>query len=41
MTQREFNNTFVSLEIGIGVVVFLLTRLFILRLSQHDDDGIY
>jgi len=40
LTQREFHDTLISLGVGVGVVVFLLLGLLILRFSGHvDDDG--
>lgn len=41
LSQREFYDTLISLGVGVGVVVFLLLGLLILRFSGHpDDDGI-
>ena len=39
-TQTNFNNTLISLGVGVGVVVSLLLGLLILRYSTHrsDDD---
>ncbi len=38
LSQREFYNTLISLGVGVGVVVFLLLGLLILRFSGHVDD---
>jgi uncharacterized membrane protein (DUF373 family) len=38
LTQREFYDTLISLGVGVGVVVFLLLGLLILRFSGHIDD---
>jgi len=38
LSQREFYNTLISLGVGVGVVVFLLLGLLILRFSGHADD---
>ncbi len=38
LTQRDFRNTLISLGVGVGVVVFLLLGLLILRFSGHVDD---
>ncbi|MGH9020202.1 MAG: phosphate-starvation-inducible PsiE family protein [Acidimicrobiales bacterium] len=38
LTQHAFNDTLVSLGVGVGVVVFLLLGLLLLRLSGHRDD---
>jgi hypothetical protein len=38
LTQREFYDTLISLGVGVGVVVFLLLGLLILRFSGHVDD---
>jgi hypothetical protein len=43
LTQREFYNTLISLGVGVGVVIFLLLGLLILRFSgplNVDDEGI-
>jgi len=37
LTQRGFENTLVSLGVGVGVVVLLLVGLLILRFSGHRD----
>ena len=37
LTQEGFDNTLVSLGVGVGVVVFLLGGLLILRFSGHRD----
>jgi hypothetical protein len=40
LTRTSFNYTLISLGAGVGVVVFLLLGLLILRLSQHrEGDG--
>jgi hypothetical protein len=36
--QREFYDTLISLGVGVGVVVFLLLGLVLLRFSGHRDD---
>jgi uncharacterized membrane protein (DUF373 family) len=38
LTQTSFNDTLISLGVGVGVVVFLLLGLFILRFSWHEED---
>jgi hypothetical protein len=38
LTQREFYNTLISLGVGVGVVLFLLLGLLILRFSGHVDE---
>jgi len=38
LSQREFYDTLISLGVGVGVVVFLLLGLLILRFSGHIDD---
>ncbi len=37
LTQVNFNDTLISLGVGVGVVVFLLLGLLLLRLSGHRD----
>jgi uncharacterized membrane protein (DUF373 family) len=37
LTQTDFNNTLISLGVGVGVVVFLLLGLLTLRMSEHGD----
>lgn len=37
LSQREFYNTLISLGVGVGVVIFLLLGLLILRFSGHVD----
>ncbi len=37
LTRVEFNDTLISLAMGVGVVVFLLFGLVILKISQHDE----
>ncbi len=39
MTTVEFRDTLISLGVGVGVVIFLLLGLLILRFAQHRDDG--
>lgn len=36
LSQSDFNNTLISLGVGVGVVVFLLLGLLILRFSGQD-----
>jgi uncharacterized membrane protein (DUF373 family) len=36
--RASFNDTLISLGVGVGVVVFLLLGLLILRLSQHSEE---
>jgi len=38
LSQSDFNNTLISLGVGVGVVVFLLLGLLILRYSGQDVD---
>lgn len=38
LPQRDFNNTLVSLGVGVGVVVLLLVGLLLLRVSGHRDE---
>ncbi|HVA53530.1 MAG TPA: phosphate-starvation-inducible PsiE family protein [Acidimicrobiales bacterium] len=38
LTQVNFNNTLISLGVGVGVVVFLLLGLLVLRFSAHRDE---
>ena len=40
LSQRNYYNTLISLGVGVGVVVFLLLGLLVLRLSGHHDDGV-
>ena len=37
LTQHEFHDTLISLGVGVGVVVFLILGLLILRFSGHID----
>jgi len=37
LSQRDFNDTLISLAVGVGVVVFLLLGLLILRFSGQAD----
>ncbi|MDE3082798.1 MAG: hypothetical protein KGJ39_05195 [Acidobacteriota bacterium] len=39
LSTVEFRDTLISLGVGVGVVVFLLLGLLILRFAQHRDDG--
>jgi uncharacterized membrane protein (DUF373 family) len=38
LKQSNFDDTLVSLGVGVGVVVFLLLGLFILRFSEQHDE---
>lgn len=38
LTYAGFNDTLISLGVGVGVVVFLLLGLLILRFSQYSED---
>ena len=38
LSQRDFTDTLISLGVGVGVVVFLLLGLLILRFSGHSDE---
>lgn len=38
LSQTEFNHTLISLGVGVGVVVFLILGLFILRFSHYEDE---
>jgi uncharacterized membrane protein (DUF373 family) len=38
LSQRDFSDTLISLGVGVGVVVFLLLGLLILRFSGHEDE---
>jgi len=40
LSQREFYNTLISLAVGVGVVIFLLLGLLILRFSGPGDADI-
>ncbi len=40
LSQRDFTDTLISLGVGVGVVVFLLLGLLILRFSGHVDDDV-
>ncbi|HEV3267116.1 MAG TPA: phosphate-starvation-inducible PsiE family protein [Acidimicrobiales bacterium] len=40
LTQVNFNDTLISLGVGVGVVVFLLLGLLVLRFSAHLDEQI-
>ncbi|MHB1088910.1 MAG: hypothetical protein ACYC19_09145 [Acidimicrobiales bacterium] len=37
LSRVEFNDTLLSLAMGVGVVFFLLLGLVILKMSQHDE----
>ena len=41
LSPRDFNNTLISLGVGVGVVVFLLLGLLVLRLSSPNDNTVY
>jgi uncharacterized membrane protein (DUF373 family) len=38
LAQSNFNDTLISLGVGVGVVVFLLLGLLVLRLSEHHEE---
>jgi hypothetical protein len=38
LTQTDFRDTLLSLGVGVGVVIFLLLGLFILRFSALNED---
>jgi hypothetical protein len=38
LKQSSFNDTLVSLGVGVGVVVFLLLGLFVLRFSEPREE---
>ena len=38
LAQSNFNDTLISLGVGVGVVVFLLLGLLVLRLSEHREE---
>ncbi len=38
LAQSNFNDTLISLGVGVGVVVFLLLGLLVLRMSDHRED---
>ena len=38
LSQTDFYDTLISLGVGVGVVVFLLVGLLVLRYSGHVDD---
>ncbi len=38
LSQHDFYDTLISLGVGVGVVVFLLLGLLILRFSGHEDN---
>jgi uncharacterized membrane protein (DUF373 family) len=38
LAQSNFNDTLISLGVGVGVVVFLLLGLLVLRFSEHHDE---
>jgi hypothetical protein len=38
LKQSNFDDTLVSLGVGVGAVVFLLLGLFILRFSEQHDE---
>ncbi len=39
LPTTQFRDTLISLGVGVGVVVFLLLGLLILRFAQHRDEG--
>ncbi len=39
LSNVDFHNTLISLGVGVGVVVFLLLGLFVLRFSEHMDEA--
>lgn len=39
LSESDFHNTLLSLSVGVGVVLFLLLGLLILRFSGHQDGG--
>lgn len=39
LPQNDFNNTLISLAVGVGVVVMLLLGLYILKMSRWSTDG--
>jgi len=39
LSKAEFNDTLIALGVGVGVVVFLLFGLVLLRFSGHTDEG--
>lgn len=39
LTGTDLDNTLISLGVGVGVVVFLLIGLLVLRLSGHKDEA--
>ena len=38
LTTTDFNDTLIALGVGVGVVVFLLIGLLVLRFSGHSDE---
>jgi hypothetical protein len=38
LKQSNFNDTLISLGVGVGVVVFLLLGLLILHFTGHGDE---
>jgi uncharacterized membrane protein (DUF373 family) len=38
LSNTDFRDTLISLGVGVGVVVFLLLGLFVLRFSEHVDE---
>lgn len=38
LSNVDFHNTLIALGVGVGVVVFLLLGLFVLRFSEHMDE---
>jgi uncharacterized membrane protein (DUF373 family) len=39
LTTSDFNDTLIALGVGVGVVVFLLFGLLVLRISGHSDES--
>ena len=39
LTRTEFYDTLIALGVGVGVVVFLLVGLLVLRFSGHSDES--
>lgn len=40
ISQTDFNHTLISLGVGVGVVVFLILGLLILRFSHYEDQDL-
>jgi hypothetical protein len=41
LARANFNDTLISLGVGVGVVVFLLLGLLVLRFSEHTEENDY